>query len=106
MENLFPKKSPYEKIENSKLSISIKLIKQLKDKIKILQKKITKFQKQEINSDNLKKNSENYNHEFNLKKDKLGKNNSKIMKIHIYSLALILVLLLKVLIYFKIFYFL
>ena len=106
MENLFPKKSPYEKIENSRLSISIKLIKQLKDKIKILQKKITKFQKQEINSDNLKKNSENYNHEFNLKKDKLGKNNSKIMKIHIYSLALILVLLLKVLIYFKIFYFL
>lgn len=106
MEKLFPEKSPYEIIENSRLSISIKLIKQLKDEIKMLQKKLTKLQKQDIKSENLKKNSENYNHEFNLKKDKLGKNNSKIMKIHIYSLTLLLVLLLKVLIYFKIFYFL
>ena len=106
MEKLFPEKSPYEIIENSRLSISIKSIKQLKDEIKMLQKKLTKLQKQDIKSENLKKNSENYNHEFNLKKDKLGKNNSKIMKIHIYSLALLLVLLLKVLIYFKIFYFL
>ena len=72
-----------EVIENSRLSISIKLIKQLKDEIKMLQKKLTKLQKQDIKSENLKKNSENYNHEFNLKKDKLGKNNSKIMKIHI-----------------------
>ena len=95
-----------EVIENSRLSIPIKLIKKLKDEIKMLQKKLTKLQKQDIKSDNLKKNSENYNHEFNLKKDKLGKNNSKIMKIHIYSLSLILILLLKVLIYFKIFYFL
>ena len=106
MEKLFPEKSPYEIIENSRLSISIKSIKQLKDEIKMLQKKLTKLQKQDIKSENLKKNSENYNFEFNLKKDKLGKNNSKIMKIHIYSLALLLVLLLKVLIYFKIFYFL
>ena len=106
MEKLFPEKSPYEIIENSRLSISIKSIKQLKDEIKMLQKKLTKLQKQDIKSENLKKNSENYNHEFNLKKDKLGKNNSKIMKIHIYSLTLLLVLLLKVLIYFKIFYFL
>ena len=106
MEKLFPEKSPYEIIENSRLSIPIKLIKKLKDEIKMLQKKLTKLQKQDIKSDNLKKNSENYNHEFNLKKDKLGKNNSKIMKIHIYSLSLILILLLKVLIYFKIFYFL
>lgn len=106
MEKLFPEKSPYEIIENSRLSISIKSIKQLKDEIKMLQKKLTKLQKQDIKSENLKKNSENYNHEFNLKKDKLGKNNSKIMKIHIYSLSLLLVLLLKVLIYFKIFYFL
>ena len=106
MEKLFPEKSPYEIIENSRLSISIKSIKQLKDEIKMLQKKLTKLKKQDIKSENLKKNSENYNFEFNLKKDKLGKNNSKIMKIHIYSLALLLVLLLKVLIYFKIFYFL
>ena len=106
MEKLFPEKSPYEIIENSRLSISIKSIKQLKDEIKMLQEKLTKLQKQDIKSENLKKNSENYNHEFNLKKDKLGKNNSKIMKIHIYSLTLLLVLLLKVLIYFKIFYFL
>ena len=106
MEKLFPEKSPYEIIENSRLSISIKSIKQLKDEIKMLQKKLTKLQKQDIKSENLKKNSENYNHEFNLKKDKLGKNNSKIMKIHIYSLTLLLVLLLKILIYFKIFYFL
>ena len=98
MEKLFPEKSPYEIIENSRLSISIKSIKQLKDEIKMLQKKLTKLQKQDIKSENLKKNSENYNHEFNLKKDKLGKNNSKIMKIHIYSLTLLLVLLLKVLI--------
>ena len=98
MEKLFPEKSPYEIIENSRLSISIKSIKQLKDEIKMLQKKLTKLQKQDIKSENLKKNSENYNFEFNLKKDKLGKNNSKIMKIHIYSLALLLVLLLKVLI--------
>ena len=98
MEKLFPEKSPYEIIENSRLSISIKSIKQLKDEIKMLQKKLTKLQKQDIKSENLKKNSENYNHEFNLKKDKLWKNNSKIMKIHIYSLALLLVLLLKVLI--------
>ena len=98
MEKLFPEKSPYEIIENSRLSISIKSIKQLKDEIKMLQKKLTKLQKQDIKSENLKKNSENYNFEFNLKKDKLWKNNSKIMKIHIYSLALLLVLLLKVLI--------
>jgi hypothetical protein len=103
MEKLFPLQSPYEVIDNSILSIAIKLIKQLKGEKSALQTKIIKLNKEMIKLENLKKNNQNNNNNFDLKY-KLGKNDYKSMKIHVYSFALLLVSLLKILIYFKIIY--
>ena len=71
MEKLFPLQSPYEKIDNSSLTIAIKFIKQLKDKRYVKQTKLIKLKKEMIKLENLKKNEQKYNYNFDLK-HKLG----------------------------------
>jgi hypothetical protein len=101
MENLFPKQSPYEIIDNSKLSIAIKIIKQLEGEKNELQSKLLKLKNEMIKFDNLKKNNKYNINEFDLNKDKLRKNISKNKEIFIYSLALSLVSLIKIIFYFR-----
>ena len=103
MENLFPTQTPYEIFENSKLSIAIKVIKQLTDKTNKLQAQLIKSQKEVIKLENLKKNNQSLKNEIEINRDKLRKNNSKKKKILVYSLALSLVSVIKILFYFKIF---
>ena len=98
MENLFPKQSPYEIIENSKLSIAIKIIKQLIDEKNELQSKLIKLEKEMIKFDNLNRNKTNSMKEIDLNNDKLRKNISEKKKILICSLALSLVSFMKIII--------
>ena len=98
MENLFPKQSPYEIIENSKLSITIKIIKKLIDEKNELQSKLIKLEKEMIKFDNLNKNKTNSIKKIDLNKDKLRKNISEKKKILICSLALSLVSFMKIII--------
>ena len=98
MENLFPKQSPYEIIENSKLSIAIKIIKQLIDEKNELQSKLIKLEKEMIKFDNLNRNKTNSMKEIDLNKDKLRKNISERKKILICSLVLSLVSFMKIII--------
>ena len=103
MENLFPKQTPYEIIENSKLSTAIKVIKQLIGKTNELQVQLIKLKKKVIKLENLKKNNQSFINAFEINKDKLRKYNSKKKKILVYSLALSLVSIIKILFHFKIF---
>ena len=98
MENLFPKQSPYEIIENSKLSLAIKIIKQLKKEKNELQSKLIRLGKVIIKFDKLNENKTNSMNKFDLNKDKLRKNISKTKNFLIYSLALSIVSFLKIII--------
>ena len=103
MENLFPKQTPYEINENSKFSIAIKVIKQLTGKTNELQMQLIKLKKEIIKLENLKKNNQSLKNEIEINRDKLRKNNSTKKNILVYSLALSLVSIIKILFYFKTF---
>ena len=100
---LFPKQTPYEIIENSKFSIAMKVIKQLTGKTNELQVQLIKLKKEIIKLENLKKQNQSLKNEIEINRDKLRKNNSTKKNILVYSLALSLVSIIKILFYFKTF---
>jgi hypothetical protein len=101
MENLLPKQSPYEKIDSSNSKISIELIKQLKSENNKLENKLNKLRKEVIKSANLKNNNDNLTKKFKLKLFQLIFDNFQKNKVFIYSFALFLVLLFKILLSFR-----
>ena len=98
MEKLFPMKSPYELIDSSKSEMQINVIKQLKYEKNKLENKLNKLKKEMIKYKNLKNNVQNIKNESNLNKVQLIFDNSDKKKIFIYSLALALISLVKLLI--------